>query len=305
MNACRVPYRANPTNPTMSTDPAPSSRDGYRWCRELARSHYENFPVASLLLPVKLRDPVAAIYAFARYADDIADEGDASPAERLEQLDAMAQALDSIASGQAGTTPLFSALSDTLHSHDLPVSLLHDLLSAFRQDVSKTRYADFGELMDYCRRSANPVGRLLLHLNRQHSERNLAFSDAICSALQLINFIQDVAQDYDENARIYLPADEMQRFGVSAETIRRRDSGPAFRALVEFQVQRAGQLLRAGSPLGTLLPGRFGLEIRAIVLGGARILEKLRRQDDLYSRPRLNRRDRLTIAWGALRRGFN
>jgi squalene synthase HpnC len=291
-------------NPAMSTDYPPQVRDGYRWCRALARSHYENFPVASLLLPARLRDPVAAIYAFARSADDIADEGSADPHQRRAQLDAMAAELDLIETGGPSDTPLFAALADSVRRYRLPTALLHDLLSAFRQDVDKQRYADFGELMDYCRRSANPVGRLLLNLSGHNSERNLALSDAICSALQLINFLQDIFQDYEENARIYLPADEMQRFGVDEACIAGRESSPALRALVRFQIERAARLLRSGSPLGTNLSGRFGLEVRAIVLGGSRILEKLHRQDDLFSRPRLGRGDRLRIAWGAVRQGF-
>ena len=289
----------------MSTERGSRAGEGYRWCHALARSHYENFPVASFLLPARLRDPVAAIYAFARSADDIADEGDTAAEERLRQLDVMAAELSAIESGRHSDSPMYAALADSIERYQLPTGLLRDLLSAFRQDVSKTRYADFGELMSYCRRSANPVGRLLLHLTGDNSERNLALSDAVCSALQLINFLQDIAQDYEENARIYLPGDEMQRFGVDENCIARRENSPSMRALVQFQVQRAAQLLRSGSPLGKHLGGRFGLEIRAIVLGGSRTLEKLFGQSDLFSRPRLNRRDRLAILWGAFRQGFN
>jgi squalene synthase HpnC len=288
----------------MSTDTA-ALRTAYRWCRALARSHYENFPVASLLLPARLRDPVAVIYAFARSADDLADEGTLSATQRLQQLDAMAAALEVIESRQADAAPLYLALADSVARYRLPLQPFHDLLDAFRQDVTKKRYASFGEVMDYCRRSANPVGRLLLQLDGAVSERNQALSDAVCSALQLVNFLQDIAQDYREHNRIYLPADDMARFGVTETHIAGQQNSPAVRALVQVQIERAARLLRAGSPLGTRLRGRFGLELRAIILGGSRVLEKLHQQEDMFSRPRLAGRERLAIAWKALWPGFN
>ncbi len=277
----------------------------YHWCRQLAHSHYENFPVASFLLPRWQRDPITAIYAFARSADDIADEGDASEEDRLQQLDDMRLALQAIAQGAPPEQPMYIALADTIKRHTLPVELFHDLLSAFRQDVTCKHYANFGELMNYCRRSANPVGRLLLHLNRQASKQNLARSDAICSALQLINFWQDISQDYEENGRIYLPQDEMQRFAVNEDAIRERHNSFEMKELIRFQIRRASDLLRAGSPLGLQLHGRFGLELRAIILGGARVLEKLHAQDDVFARPRLDRRERLGILLSAIRQGFS
>ncbi len=289
----------------MSIDANQRTRQGYRWCREFSRSHYENFPVASLLLPGHLRDPIAAIYSFARTADDVADEGDATASQRLEALDTMSAALQQTLAGQPPDEPMYHALADTAQRHQLPINLFENLLSAFRQDVTQNRYANFGQLMNYCRRSANPVGRLLLHLEKQASERNLALSDAICSALQLINFLQDIDQDYAENGRIYLPQDEMQRFGVDENAIAGRHNNPAVRSLIQFQIERAGKLLGSGSLLGTTLPGRFGLEVRAIILGGSRILEKLHSQDNQFSRPRLSRTDRIKIAWGALRKGFH
>ncbi|VAW81265.1 Squalene synthase [hydrothermal vent metagenome] len=289
----------------MSIDQNPAISEGYRWCRQLAHSHYENFPVASLLLPCHLRGPIAAVYAFARTADDVADEGNATAAERLKILDNMSTALRHIEAGQPPNEPLYQALADTVRRYQLPIDLFEKLLSAFRQDVTQHRYENFGQLMGYCQYSANPVGRLLLHLEGQASERHLALSDAVCSALQLINFLQDIGQDCDENNRIYLPQDEMLRFGVNARTLSERRNNPAVRALIQFQIQRAAKLLRSGSPLGTSLSGRFGLEIRAIILGGSRILEKLACQEDLFSRPRLNRTDRMKIAWGALSKSFH
>jgi hydroxysqualene synthase len=287
----------------MISDPA-TVADAYRHCIALARSHYENFPVASWLLPRALRDPVAAIYAFARHADDLADEGTLDAAERTAALEAYRQRLRSAAEGHPQTDdPVFIALADTIDRHGLPAELLEALLDAFVQDVHKRRYADFGEVMDYCRRSANPVGRLLLHLCGQASAENLARSDAVCSALQLINFYQDLHEDYVRRGRLYLPQDELQRFGVAPEDIAARRNTPALLHLMRHQYARADRLLRAGAPLGCALRGRMGLEVRAIIVGGARILHRLRRQsDDVFTRPRLNSVDRLAIVRGALRR---
>jgi len=289
----------------MSIDVNRRVRHGYRWCRQFSHNHYENFPVASLLLPGHLRDPIAAIYTFARTADDVADEGDAAESQRLEALDTMSAALQQTSAGQPPDEPMYYALADTLQRHQLPVELFENLLSAFRQDVTQRRYENFGQLMDYCRCSANPVGRLLLHLEKQASERNLALSDAICSALQLTNFLQDIAQDYAENGRIYLPQDEMQRFKVDENAIAECHNNPAVRSLIQFQIERASKLLRSGSLLGTALTGRFGLEVRAIILGGSRMLEKLYHQDNPFGRPRLNRTDRIKIVWGAFHKGFH
>lgn len=275
--------------------------DAYATCLAIARGHYENFPVASVLLPRRIRGPVAAIYAFARRADDLADEGELAPEARIAALDAMGRSLDRLAEESPAEDPVFIALADSIRRFDLPTQLFHDLLDAFRQDVSKRRYADFGELMQYCRRSANPVGRLLLHLTGTASESNLAHSDAICSALQLINFYQDLEQDYVENGRIYLPEDEMARFGVTEDHIRDRRSDAQLRRLMQVQYERADQLLRSGAPLGRALSGRFGLEIRLIVMGGTRVLHRLREQrDDLFTRPRLGPKDWWAILTGAL-----
>jgi len=236
--------------------------------------HYENFPVASLLLPRSLRVPIAVIYRFARSADDFADEGDLSNTERLRLLDAYRVELSRIARGDPPGSPLFADLARIVRAHQIPLQLLHDLLDAFSQDVVKNRYANFAEVLDYCRRSANPVGRLLLHLFGASSPENLRDSDAVCTGLQLVNFWQDVAIDYAKD-RIYLPQDEMARFGVSEAhlTDRRRDA--AWRSLLGFQAERARAMLESGAPLGSRLPGRIGLEIRTTVQGGLRILDKL------------------------------
>lgn len=236
--------------------------------------HYENFPVASLLLPATLREPVSVIYRFARSADDIADEGDLAPQERLARLQAYRDALQGIGAGRSPADLRFGGLARIVRTYDLPLSLFHDLLDAFSQDVTKHRYADFAELLDYSRRSANPVGRLLLHLFDRISDENLRASDAICSALQLANFWQDVAIDYAKG-RVYLPQDEMARFGVGDAHIAEARCDDAWRALIAFQIERTRAMLIDGMPLGRRLPGRIGLEIRASVQGGLRILDKL------------------------------
>jgi len=238
--------------------------------------HYENFPVASLLLPRRLRRPVSVVYFFARTADDFADEGNISPAERLALLDEYRAQLRGLEAGKPSVSPLFRDIAEIAAAYRLPWRLFHDLLDAFSQDVTKHRYADFAEVMDYCRRSADPVGRLMLHLYGEVSEENFAQSDAICSALQLINFWQDVEIDFLKN-RIYLPQDEMAKFGVTEAQIAARDAGGNWAALMQFQIERARAMLQSGAPLAKRLPGRIGLEIRTIVQGGLRILEKLER----------------------------
>ena len=240
----------------------------------MAQNHYENFPVASVLLPAALRRPVELIYAFARQADDFADEGDWPAPVRLANLAGFGRQLDLIESGATPSAPLFVDLAQIIREFHLPIGLFRDLLSAFSQDVVKTRYADFGEVMEYCRRSANPVGRLMLHLYRATEPRSLAWSDCICSSLQLINFWQDVEIDYRKN-RIYLPADEMAEYAVTESQIANREAGGNWRDLMLFQIDRTRQILLAGAPLGRTLPGRIGLELRMIVMGGNRILEKL------------------------------
>lgn len=273
----------------------------YAHCLAVARGHYENFPVASRLLPARLRGPVAAIYAFARRADDIADEGDTDAATRLMKLDAMAAGLDALRTGRAPGDPVFIALADAIPRHALPLEPFYDLLTAFRMDVTTKRYATIAEVLNYCRYSANPVGRLLLHLYGHATPQNLSHSDAVCSALQLINFLQDIAQDFDENGRIYLPEDEMGRRGVTERHIAERRTDAAMRALVDRQIERARGLLLSGAPLGRALPGRAGLELRLIIHGGLRVLEKLAaRTQDVFARPRLTKGDWMRILARAL-----
>ena len=266
--------------------------------------HYENFPVASWLLPSGLRKPIETIYAFARSADDFADEGLLSNAQRIDLLNGYEQELDLIEAGNSSTAPLFVNLAATITEHQLPIQLFRDLLSAFRQDVTKTRYADFDEVMDYCRRSANPIGRLMLYLYRQASPQNLVWSDAICSGLQLINHWQDVAIDWLKNngGRIYLPLDDLASFGLSEQDIANQSDSVAWRGMMAFQCERTRNMMQFGAPLGHALPGRMGAELRVIVAGGNAVLDKIDAVDgDVFRhRPKLSKWDWLKIGPRAL-----
>ncbi|RZL95091.1 MAG: squalene synthase HpnC [Variovorax sp.] len=280
-----------------------------------APSHYENFPVASWLCPPQLRPPIAAIYGFARTADDIADEGDASPAARLADLrDFRAE----LAAAARGETPsprwpqVFGPLGHAMRSFALPEALLADLLSAFMQDIEKTRdaggYADRAGLLDYCRRSANPIGRLLLHLYGVDDPLSLARSDAICSALQLINFWQDLSVDLPRK-RYYLPHADLAAHGLSAKDLQHfRPLSPAAApppaiALVACEVAWARALMNEGAPLVHRLPGRASWELRMVVQGGLRILDKIEAQgfNSFSHRPTLGKADAPRLAWRALR----
>jgi len=264
--------------------------------------HYENFPVASVLLPRRLVPAVEAIYAFARSADDLADEGDALPAQRLAALAAYEAALDAIARGEAQDDPMFSRLAGVIDQYKLPLQPFRDLLSAFKQDVGTSRYASFESLLDYCARSANPVGLLMLTLYGAADEENIRASNAICSSLQLINFLQDVAIDREKD-RIYMPMDDLQRYRVTPAQLDKSEADVHFRALMRFQVGRARMLMLDGAPLALRLPGRIGWELRMVVQGGLRILEAIEQADyDVFRRrPQLGARDWLLIIWRSIR----
>ena len=259
--------------------------------------HYENFPVASVLVPAALRRPIEVIYRFARSADDIADEGDASAELRLAGLAAYQMQLDCIESGDTPETPLFVDLASVIAQYRLPIQLFRDLLDAFAQDVVKKRYADFAEVLEYCRRSANPVGRLVLHLFGRTEPQHLQRSDAICSALQLANFWQDIAIDWKKD-RVYLPQSDLHAFGVSEEDIATQRCTAAWTKLIDFQVERTRQMMLSGAPLVHDLPGRMGWEIRFTVQGGLRILEGIEgvRGDVFRHRPKLGPVDWLILA---------
>jgi squalene synthase HpnC len=271
----------------------------------VAEQHYENFPVASLLSPVELRPAVMALYRFARSADDIADEGDADRARRVADLSAYRADLCSVLDGRSdsGRWPaVFPSLATAIQQHCLPAQWLHALLDAFEQDVRNPRYGDRRELLDYCARSANPVGRLLLHLYRVGDALSLRQSDAICSALQLINFWQDLSVDLPRD-RVYVPLADLQRHGMDLTRLLGRADDAAMRALVRDLTQWAGVLMAEGAPLALRLPGRIGWELRLVVQGGMRILEKIADMDfvSVRTRPVLCRRDGPRLLWRALR----
>lgn len=267
--------------------------------------HYENFPVASVLCPPALRPAVTAIYRFARTADDLADEGDAPAALRLDDLRAFRGELQATAGGAAPGprwASVFAPLQRQIADHALPLPLLHDLLSAFEQDLVQQRYTDRQDLLGYCQRSANPVGRLLLHLYGIDDTTSLQRSDQICTALQLANFWQDLSVDTGRN-RLYIPLADCERFGVPPEALLARQDSPAARALVADMVGWTRTLMHAGSPLVHTVPGRAGWELRLVVQGGLRILDRveLLGHATLDTRPTLGWTDVVTMAWRALR----
>jgi len=266
--------------------------------------HYENFPVASVLCPPRLRPSVRAIYAFARTADDLADEGDATPHRRLSDLADYRRDLLAVAAGEPASKrwpAVFAALGRTIEEHRLPVPLLTDLLSAFEQDVVKQRYADRAELLDYCRRSANPVGRLLLHLYGHEDPASLEQSDAVCTALQLTNFWQDLGID-TRRGRLYVPLADCQRHSVPADDLLMQRDGAKVRALIADMATWTVELMRQGAPLAFALAGRAGWELRMVVQGGLRILDKIERNqhDCLTRRPVLRAIDAPVLLWRAL-----
>lgn len=274
-------------------------------------NHYENFPVASWLLPKHLRQPVTHVYWFSRSADDIADEGEHSDTWRLHQLKNYREALSQIDRNALALNPeddryaIFTPLAPIIKTHQLPISLFNDLLTAFEQDVKVKRYQNQEQLHHYCKHSANPVGRILLHLYQELKQDSLVMSDAICTALQLANFWQDVAIDWQKD-RIYVPLDTLQQFELDENYIAARCAGDPTNAaqdvqwqkLMQQQVQYARDLLHSGKPLAKRLPGRIGIELRMIILGGLRILERLDQvQYNIFTaRPKLGKTDWLLLS---------
>ena len=298
-----VPLPTAPTSPASSHAPDPAA-------------HYENFPVASWLCPPRLRAPIAAIYWFARTADDLADEGDANAQTRLDDLAAYRADLAHAANPAANLAEnapfstrwphVFAPLHQAIRDFALPVGLLEDLLSAFEQDVHKTRdgsgYATRAELLDYCRRSANPVGRLLLHLYGVTDAPSLAQSDDICTALQLINFWQDPTRDIPRR-RYYFTAEDCARFGVQQADLLALRQTPETTNLIADCAQWAGATMLKGSKLVHAVPGRAGWELRLVVQGGLRILDHIQAQGytTLQTRPVVGKRDVPVMLWRALR----
>ena len=283
--------------------PAPSLTEAEAYCRQLARCHYENFPIVSLLLPRRLHQHFYNVYAYCRWADDLGDEmGD--PEQSLRLLAWWRSELHRCYAGEV-RHPVFVALRGTIETFSIPRQPFEDLISAFEQDQRVREYETFEQLLDYCCRSANPVGRLVLYLCEQASERNFAWSDSICTGLQLANFWQDVRRDF-EIGRVYLPRDDRQRFGYQEEDLHARRTTEAFRRLMQFEVDRAQRFLEDGLPLVEQLPGRLQMDIEMFARGGLRILERIRaiRYDVWAERPVLTRGDRIGLFVGGLLRWF-
>lgn len=270
--------------------------DAYAACLQIAREHYENFPVASRLVPASLRPHVAAIYAFARGADDIADEPGRTPNERIALLDEWSTHLR-----ERPRTAVFEALADTRARFDLPLDLFDDLLSAFKQDVHTTRYARWEDVLDYCRRSANPIGRLVLRLAGVRRSDADEWSDAVCTALQLTNFWQDLAIDW-RRGRLYVPQCVWSAAGADTADLDRGVITPAWRHALMKCAQRTDDLFQRGRPVCDVLSGRLRYELRATWLGGTRMLERVRdlEFDVFRHRPTLGASDAIVIAWKAL-----
>ena len=273
----------------------PTLSEAQAYCRRLAQTHYENFTVASWLLPKDLRQHFANIYAFCRCADDLADEtGD--PQRSLALLDAWEDQLACCFAGES-EHPVFVALADTVKEYSIPIAPFQELLSAFRQDQTVTRYETLAELLDYCRRSANPVGRLVLHLGRCCTPENAALSDSVCTGLQLVNFWQDVARDWQECGRLYLPTETMERHGIDEQTIAQGQTTTAFREAIAAEVSRAEDFLNAGWPLVASVAPELRIDVELFIRGGLAVAQAIRRSDFdvLRRRPTVSKHTKLRL----------
>jgi squalene synthase HpnC len=279
-----------------------TEEEAFAFCTRLTRGHYENFPVGSVLIPARLQPAVHSLYAFMRTADDFADENRRrdDEQERLAWIRAWDEMLTDCEKGKA-EHPIFIALRSTLMQYQLPAQWLHDLLHAFSMDCTVRRYATHQEVLDYCRYSANPVGRLILTLFGYRDEELYRLSDAICTGLQLANHWQDVAVDLEKD-RIYLPQDSWRRFGVTEEDLRTRSATPEFKQLLAFEVERAREFFTMGRPLPERVEGRLRWELRFTWHGGVRILDKIDQADyDVFKeRPVVTKTDWLGIAFRTL-----
>jgi len=272
-----------------------SAEDGFRYCETISRSHYENFPVASRFVSKDIRKYVWTIYAFARIADDYADEPGFTLAERMDNLNQWEQYLDECYNGNP-THRVFAALAETVERFQLPHELFQNLLSAFRADVTIKRYETYEDVLAYCRNSANPIGRLLLLLLNYRSDTMMQFSDSICTALQLTNFWQDVSVDLQKD-RIYLPLEELEEFGYSEQDLFNQKMNDPFRNLMAFQVRRTADLFVNGKPLLSMVGKDLLVELKLTWNGGTKILQKIHKQnyDVLTKRPSLSALDKLGL----------
>ncbi len=294
------------------TEP-PALRRAYETCIRLAQDYYENFPVASRLLPASVRPHIAAVYAFARVADDFADEGDRPAEERLALLERWGSRLAGIGTTSNRADPaaaehrdaddIFLALAHTIDTHQLPVGLFDDLLSAFRQDVTVTRYATWADLLDYCRRSANPVGRIVLRISGFRDETLDRRSDSVCSALQITNFLQDFGRDW-RAGRLYVPGEIQEECGaeIADLDLDAEPLTPAWHAALERCAVKTRELFLDGRPVCDGVTGRLKMELRLTWLGGMRVLDRVgrTRYDPLHDRPTLGLADALPLVWRAV-----
>lgn len=261
----------------------------YKHCEQIASSHYENFPVATLLLPKWSRKPVSAIYAFARIADDYADEGNIDKSDRLKNLKKLEEALSTIEAGETPEFHIMLALQDTIKNHQLPIKPFKDLLNAFKQDVEQSRYENFESLLDYCALSASAIGELMLALFKVNSEENLRYSSQLCTALQLINFWQDIGSDFEYRNRVYVPKVYLEQTGVTEAHLARGVSGPEMLVLMTQLIEKTEAILTASKPITSALKGRLGLQVRVTYACAETIINKLKAPDhNLFVPARIN-----------------
>jgi hydroxysqualene synthase len=274
-----------------------SPDDGFRYCEKIARSHYENFPIASRFVRKEMRKYVYTIYAFARIADDYADEPGFTLAERIDNLSQWEQYLNECYNGNP-THRVFAALADTIERFQIPIELFQNLLAAFRSDVTVKRYDTYEDVLAYCSNSANPIGRLILLLFNYRSETMMQLSDNICTALQLTNFLQDVSVDLQKD-RIYLPLEELKEFNYAEQDLLNRNMNENFKNLMAFQIRRTAELFVQGKPLLSMVDKDLSFELKLTWSGGTGILEKIHSQDYeiLTKRPTLSIMDKLGLLY--------
>ncbi|HSP88878.1 MAG TPA: squalene synthase HpnC [Ignavibacteriaceae bacterium] len=277
-----------------------SYKNFYNQVISFAKTHYENFPVISFLIPKKLQKHIAVIYWFARTADDLADEGNSTPEVKLKQLNDFEINLTNALKGSP-RNDFESALINSIHEKNLSTFLFYDLLKAFKQDVLKKRYENFNELLDYCKHSANPVGRLILELFNIRNEEAFKYSDMICTALQLTNFYQDLQIDF-QKGRIYLPNDEMHKFGVEEKLFELKENSLNLQKLLRHNIGRTEEMFKEGRGLLKFLKGRLKFEIGWTILSGEAILKKITEINfnTINIRPELNKTDHLKLVLKAM-----
>ncbi len=286
--------------PGIPRVPSCTQKQARIYCRKFSRSHYENFLVTGWLIPRSLRQHFYNIYAYCRWSDNLADEVKV-PDQRIPLLDWWEQQLETCYNGQA-EHPVFVALAETIREFGIPIQPLRDLLTAFRQDQKQVRYQTFQDLLGYCQNSANPVGRLILYLGRCHRSELLPWSDSICTGLQLANFCQDIARDFDLG-RIYIPVESWNEFGYAETDFKQRKVNKSFQAMLSYEVDRAEAYLVAGRPLVTHVPRGLSIQVNLFIEGGRSILKAIRKRNyDVWShRPTVGALTKLRSLFNAWR----